>query len=82
MGDSHRIQQVLTNVITNAIKYTVSGSITLSFRWIENCVCFACDDTGPGIPKSEQKNFSNVMFNEEAHQVLDLASPSRNTWLT
>ena len=55
MGDSHRIQQVLTNVITNAIKYTVSGSITLSFRWVENYVCFACDDTGPGIPRSEQK---------------------------
>ena len=55
MGDSHRIQQVLTNVITNAIKYTVSGSISLSFRWIGEYVCFACDDTGPGIPKSEQK---------------------------
>lgn len=55
LGDSHRLQQVMTNMVTNAIKYTVSGSITLSVRWIENTVCFACDDTGPGIPKSEQK---------------------------
>jgi two-component system sensor histidine kinase/response regulator len=54
-GDSHRLQQVMTNVTTNAIKYTVSGSITLSVQWIENSVCFSCDDTGPGIPKSEQK---------------------------
>ena len=54
-GDTHRIQQILTNVITNAIKYTVSGSITLSLRWIENRVCFRCDDTGPGIPKGVQK---------------------------
>lgn len=54
-GDSHRLQQVMTNVVTNAIKYTVCGSITLSVRWIENSVCFSCEDTGPGIPKSEQK---------------------------
>lgn len=54
-GDSHRIQQVLTNVITNAIKYTVSGSITLSMRWEGRFVRFECSDTGPGIPKSEQK---------------------------
>jgi CheY-like chemotaxis protein len=54
LGDSHRIQQVMTNVITNAIKYTITGSITLSIRWIDDFVCFTCDDTGPGIPKSDQ----------------------------
>lgn len=55
LGDSHRIQQVMTNVITNAIKYTVTGSITLIIEWEGDCVRFECADTGPGIPKSEQK---------------------------
>lgn len=55
LGDSHRIQQVLTNVITNAIKYTTAGSITLVIAWEGNVVRFECIDTGPGIPKNEQR---------------------------
>ncbi|GMH58818.1 hypothetical protein TrRE_jg8214 [Triparma retinervis] len=56
MADSHRLQQIYTNVITNAIKYTTKGSITLSFRWDGNFGVFHCVDTGPGIPKSQQKD--------------------------
>lgn len=55
LGDGHRIQQVMTNIITNAIKYTTSGSITLIVRWEGKFVRFECADTGPGIPKSEQE---------------------------
>jgi CheY-like chemotaxis protein len=55
LGDAHRIQQVMTNVITNAIKYTTSGSITLSIEWEGENVKFECADTGPGIPKKEQE---------------------------
>ena len=54
IGDEHRIQQVFTNVVTNAIKYTVSGSITLCIGWKGSEVVFECNDTGPGIPKGEQ----------------------------
>lgn len=56
LGDEHRIQQVLTNVITNAIKYTLQGSITLSVTWNGHLVVLECKDTGPGIPKSEQQH--------------------------
>merc|ERR1712161_119442 len=54
IGDSHRIQQILTNVITNAIKYTAVGRITLSMKWIGTMLRFECADTGPGIPKHDQ----------------------------
>jgi CheY-like chemotaxis protein len=55
VGDSHRVQQVITNVVTNAIKYTVSGSITLYMGWEDDKVKFECVDTGPGIPKNQQE---------------------------
>ncbi|GMH77341.1 hypothetical protein TL16_g07372 [Triparma laevis f. inornata] len=31
LADSHRLQQVYTNVVTNAIKYTLEGKIELVF---------------------------------------------------
>jgi len=55
LGDSHRIQQVLTNVVTNAIKYTTAGSIEMILEWENGSVRFECADTGPGIPIKEQK---------------------------
>ena len=55
LGDSHRIQQVYTNVVTNAIKYTTSGSIDIVINWEDEFVRFECIDTGPGIPVKEQK---------------------------
>lgn len=55
LSDLHRIQQVMTNVITNAIKYTVTGSISLCIGWENNMVKFECIDTGPGIPKDQQE---------------------------
>ncbi|KAL3918553.1 MAG: hypothetical protein SGILL_004181 [Bacillariaceae sp.] len=57
LGDNHRIQQVLTNMITNAIKYTGAGSITLRCSAGDGKqYCFEVVDTGPGIPKSEQEH--------------------------
>lgn len=54
-GDFERLQQALTNIVTNAIKYTSVGSITLSVEWQGSTrVRFTCTDTGTGIPKDIQ----------------------------
>jgi anti-sigma regulatory factor (Ser/Thr protein kinase) len=56
-GDDYRIQQELTNVVTNAIKYTLQGSITLQVSWtVDSLMQLECIDTGPGTPKSKQEN--------------------------
>jgi len=54
IGDVHRIQQIITNVVSNAIKYTPSGSVTMTMGWDGNQVRFECADTGPGIPVEQQ----------------------------
>lgn len=53
--DRERISQVFNNLITNAIKFTESGSITLSGKKIGSFMEFSITDTGPGIPKENQK---------------------------
>ena len=54
LADAHRLQQIWTNVVTNAIKYTITGQIKLTVKWEDNVLCFECQDTGPGIPKDQQ----------------------------
>jgi signal transduction histidine kinase len=54
LGDANRLQQVLVNLIGNAIKFTAQGGIRVSVRWTDaETLLIAVTDTGPGIP-SEQ----------------------------
>lgn len=52
-GDDMRIKQVITNLLTNAVKYTHSGTVTLKVQGFvdgKNAVLrFAVQDTGIGI---------------------------------
>lgn len=49
-SDRERVKQVITNLISNAYKFTRSGSIVLSYRKVENMVRISVSDTGMGIP--------------------------------
>ena len=52
--DIGRIQQVLTNFTTNAVKYTHQGHIKLGYHEQDGGIYFYCEDTGSGIPKEKQ----------------------------
>ena len=62
--DKGRIQQLLTNFVTNAVKYTHQGHIKVGYREETripkdgteetNGLYFYCEDTGAGIPKEKQ----------------------------
>ena len=61
--DKGRVQQVLTNFTTNAVKYTHEGHIKVGYRQEtrtvgngqpQNGLYFYCEDTGAGIPKEKQ----------------------------
>lgn len=55
-GDPSRLKQVLTNLISNAIKFTQKGEVRVRVRAIDAPSLFALrfevEDTGIGIPKS------------------------------
>ena len=53
--DPGRIQQVLTNFLTNAVKFTKEGHIRLGYRYQDNGLYLFCEDTGAGIPIDKQE---------------------------
>ena len=59
-ADKNRIVQVLSNFLTNALKFTTKGSITLSYSLEdENQVRFCVTDTGKGIPDEQKHEIFN-----------------------
>jgi two-component system phosphate regulon sensor histidine kinase PhoR len=55
IGDRDRIQQVLVNLLDNAVKYSpAGGSVVVSTRRLSDSVRVAVQDQGIGIPRAEQ----------------------------
>ncbi len=52
--DKGRLQQVITNFTTNAVKYTQEGHIKVGYRYQDKGIYMYCEDTGKGIPKDKQ----------------------------
>lgn len=52
--DVERVQQIITNFVTNAVKFTSQGHIRLGYRHKRNGIYIYCEDTGIGIPKDKQ----------------------------
>ncbi len=62
------LEEILQNFITNAIKYTKEGSVTLRIKKIGNQVEFSVRDTGIGISKSDQKRIFEKFFRSEDYR--------------
>lgn len=54
--DLIRVKQILINLLTNAIKFTESGFVTLHIDHTEQGVCFKVSDTGIGMTTAQIKN--------------------------
>lgn len=58
MTDPRRVQQIMLNVISNAVKFTEKGSITVDCHLIDDGkkVAISFTDTGIGIPKEQAEH--------------------------
>ena len=63
--DVHKLRQVLTNLLSNAYKYTMKGTIELGYRIDEQVITFFVRDTGLGIPDKEKELVFNQFFRGE-----------------
>ncbi|WP_195204600.1 ATP-binding protein [Phocaeicola plebeius] len=54
-GDPFRIRQIVENLLSNALKFTAAGGITLQAEYHGNQFMFCVSDTGCGMTASEQE---------------------------
>jgi signal transduction histidine kinase/DNA-binding response OmpR family regulator/CHASE3 domain sensor protein len=56
--DKMRLEQIIKNLLSNALKFTASGSVQLSIQPVagdDSSIEFSVTDTGVGIPKEKQE---------------------------
>jgi signal transduction histidine kinase len=62
------LEELLQNLITNAIKYTKKGSVTIIIMQKSNLITFAIKDTGIGISKSDQQKVFGKFYRSEDYR--------------
>jgi signal transduction histidine kinase len=62
------LKELLQNFVTNSIKYTKEGSVTLHVSTKDEHVTFAIKDTGIGISKSDQAKIFNKFYRSEDYR--------------
>jgi signal transduction histidine kinase/DNA-binding response OmpR family regulator len=69
MADDHRVRQVLMNLMSNAVKFTETGSITISIKYKESynntSFLFEVIDTGIGINSAQRKKIFEPFSQED-----------------
>jgi signal transduction histidine kinase len=60
--DETKLLQILTNLVSNSIKFTDEGSIKVNCRLDGSFIKFTVDDTGIGIPQEMQEKIFDRFF--------------------
>lgn len=60
LGDENRLQQIMNNLVGNAIKFTQSGHVRVSARVEADVITLIVEDSGIGIPANKR----DVIFQE------------------
>ncbi|MEJ2178816.1 MAG: ATP-binding protein, partial [Gammaproteobacteria bacterium] len=70
VGDHHRLEQILLNLVDNALKFTAEGQVTIIVEpgpdvSGKKLVQFAVSDTGIGVPEEEHEHIFDAFTQQD-----------------
>lgn len=70
VGDHHRLEQILLNLVDNALKFTAEGQVTIIVEPVpdvsgKKLVQFAVSDTGIGVPEEEHEHIFDAFTQQD-----------------
>lgn len=68
MIDELRLRQILINLVTNALKFTEKGTVTLALHWHGDQLNLSVTDTGLGISEEGQQKIFQAFHRETKTQ--------------
>jgi len=67
-GDDVRLRQVLTNICSNAVKFTSAGYVKMKISATDEMISFAITDSGMGIKKEDIDNLFVAFVQADTHK--------------
>lgn len=64
-SDERKLKQILLNLLSNALKFTKQGEVTVELGHLEDQLHIAVHDTGPGIPGEDQERLFEAFVQSE-----------------
>jgi signal transduction histidine kinase len=80
-ADEGRMQEVFTNLIDNAIKYTATGSVTITQRVEKNSVITNIRDTGFGMSPEARKRLFQRFYRIKTAETQNIAGTGLGLWI-
>ena len=80
--DSDRFRQILINLVGNAIKYTPSGSVTISLNIQDDYLIIRVSDTGMGITFEDQQKLFQKFYRIKNKETELITGTGLGLWIT
>lgn len=76
------LEEIMQNFITNALKYTKSGTVTIMGHKVAGGVYFGVKDSGIGISKSDQRHIFEKFYRSEDYRTRETSGTGLGLYVT
>lgn len=80
-ADAGRVQEIFTNLIDNAVKYTPTGSVTVQHAKQKQFLVTTVRDTGMGISADDRKRLFQRFYRIKNEQTKDISGTGLGLWI-